>query len=284
MGGCCTPIIGGRPPSSSGGGEVSALGLLDYQTEQDDSVFSTGSGVYVSTGKTMVTPALVAADYRIGVAYQCSCTTIGEGQWRVRLDGVSNVWPTDHNQDFTLFDDERFPAYRSRVIALGAGVHTFELETKQTGGVVTTTRATYFEIWRVPPSSSGQKVDPCVCTNQVQSTAFALTVARVLAGRTFVTPALAAGVYRLSVSLTFRLVSGSSFDFNIDQDAGGDIYPTDFRDRASTSGDANARHLVRELTLGAGAHTFDLAMLSSSTTSIILEATTWTLQRVDGAP
>jgi len=280
MADCCVPIIGGRPPTGPSGGEGSALGLLDYQTEQDDSVFSTGSGAFITTGKTLVTPALVAADYRIGVFYQCSCTTFGEGHWRVRLDGSSNVWPTNHVQDFG-FQDVVYPAYRSRVIALGAGVHTFDLQTQETGGEVTTTRATYFELWRVPPAASGQSIDPCLCENQLDTDAFNLTTTRVLAGRTFVTPVLPAGVYRLSVSFTYER-SGSAFEYNIDQDAGGDLFTTDFIDRANTSGDANARHIVREVTLTAGSHTFDLSMQSSSTTSIVLRPTTWTLHRVDG--
>lgn len=280
MNDCCVPIIGGRPPAATSGGEGSSLGLLDYQTDQDDSVFSTGSAVFITTGKTLVTPALVAADYRIGIFYQCACTIDGDGHWRVRLDGVSNVWPTNHVQDFGDADVV-WPAYRSRVIALGAGVHTFDLQTMQTGMEVTTTRSSYFEIWRVPPSLAGQAIDPCLCENQIDTDAFSLTTTRVLAGRTFVTPALAAGVYRLAVSFSWEHVSGSSFDYNIDQDGAGDLFATDFRNRA-TAGDAYVRHIVREVTLTAGVHTFDLSLSSSSTTSIVLRPTTWTLHRVDG--
>jgi len=275
--GCCIRI----PVPSSGGGAASPLGLEEYVSSQSDSVFASGSAVWVTTGKTLVTPALPAGDYRIGAFYQCSCTILGEGHWRLRLDGISNVWPTDHIQDFGS-DDVVFPAYRSRVIALAAGVHTFDLQTQQTGVETTTTRASVLELWRVPPSLVGDNIDPCVCTLQEQQDAYALTTTRQLAGRTFTTPVLTAGTYRIGLSLNYNITSGSSFDHNIRQISSALLYTTDFRGRARGGSGFNgaARYMVREVTLGAGVHQFDLEILSSSTTSVNLGATTWTLHRV----
>jgi len=274
---CCIRI----PAPSSGGGAGSPLGLEEYVSSQDDSVFSTGSGAYVTTGKTLVTPALPAGDYRIGAFYQCACTILGEGHWRVRLDGTSNVWPTDHVQDFGS-DDVIVPAYRSRVIALGAGVHTFDLQTRETGGEITTTRASVLELWRVPPSLAGDNIDPCVCTFQDETDAYSLTTTPQLAGRTFTTPVLTAGTYRLAVSLNYNITSGSSFDWNIRQISSALLYGTDFRGRARGGSGFNgaARYAVREVTLAAGVHQFDLEILSSSTTAVNLGATTWTLHRI----
>lgn len=265
-------------PRGAGG---AGLRLQSYLTSQDDSVFSTNSATWVSTGKTLVTPALVAATYRIGVFYQVSCTILGEGHWRVRLDGTSNVWPTNHVQDFGS-DDVIFPAYRSRTIALGAGVHTFDLQTQQTGGETTTTRAAYFELWRVPPALVGQSIDPCDCEFQNETDSYSLTTTPSLAGRTYSTPNLVAGTYRLAVSFVYNITSGSSFDWNIRQISSGLLYPTTFRGRGQggTGFNGQARYAVRELVLGGGVHSFDLELSSSSTTGANLGATTWTLQRV----
>jgi hypothetical protein len=70
----------------------------------------------------------------------------------------------------------------------------------------------------------------------------------------------------------------------MDFDGGGDIWATNFREIPSFTNDPWARILVTEVQLTAGSHTFDLSMSSSSTTSILLYPTTWTLQRVDGSP
>lgn len=274
---CCIVI-----PGASGGGG-SALGLENYQTAQDVSVFSTGSGAYVSTGKTLVTPALPAGDYRIGVAYQCNCTVLGEGHWRVRLDGSSNVWPTDHVQDFGNDDDWVFPAYRSRVITLGAGVHTFDLQSRQTGGEITTTRDSYFEVWRVPPSLAGDSIDPCACDVQADEDAYSLTTTPQLAGRTFSPGALPAGTYRLAVSLNYHITGGSAFDWNVRRISGALEWATNYRGRArgGSGFDGAARYTVREITLAAPASPqWDLELSSDSTTAANLGQTTWTLHRV----
>lgn len=277
MSGCCveTPAPGG-----DGGNGESALGLENYHRSLDTSVFNTTSGTYVSTGKSLVTPVIPAGDYRLGVHYQCACTILGEGQWRVRLDGATTVWPTDHNQDFDA-DDVEFPAYRSRIVTLTNAAHTFLLESKQTGGETTTTRDTYFELWRVPPTADGDKIDPCICEDQQEVDSHSLTTTPIF-DRAF-NVSVPAGIYRIEVTIPYDRLSGSSFDYNMQLD-GVDLWALDYRDRAPTSGDNNVRHLVREVDLSGGMHTFRLKLLSSSTTSITLNHTNWYLHRISDLP
>ena len=280
MSGCCIVTPG---PGGGGGTIPSTLGLEEYVTEQDDTVFSTNSGVFVSTGKALVTPVIPAGDYRIGVYYQASCTIIGEGHWRVRLDGTSNVWPSDHIEEFNT-DDVIEPAYRSRVITLTNAAHTFTLETRQTGNETTTTRSAYFELWRVPPTVDGDNIDPCVCESQDELDNFALTTTPVNAGRTFATPNLVAGTYRLALSFNYdRLVCSNGFLYNIrNVTTGTDLYPTAHYSLSNGGGTdkGQARYIVRELALPAGITMFDLRMSADLTVDLDLKQTTWELHKV----
>lgn len=277
--GCCVPVLGGHPARGNCNGGC-LLGLEEYSTEQDESAFSTGSAAWVATGHQLVTPVLAGGTYRLGVGYWAGCTTIGTGFWRVRLNGASDVWPTVHNQDFTGGDDELHPFFRAREITLAAASHTFSIETMQTGGEVTTTRQAYFELWKTPPSANGQCIAPCLCENQNLVNQWVVT-GRFLTNRIFNTGPLAAGTYRVAVSFVHDRDADSSSEFNIDHNGTGDIFAVNTLERITNAEDA-ARYMVKEITLGAGGHTFTLVLDSSSSTTITVGQTIWTLHRVDG--
>ena len=74
---------------------------------------------------------------------------------------------------------------------------------------------------------------------------------------------------------------GEELSYNVDVDATGDLFTTDYLSRADTS-DAIVRHIVREVTLGAGVHSFDLSLSGTGQTDLSIFQTVWTLHRVDG--
>lgn len=278
MSGCCveTPAPGG-----DGGNGESALGLENYHRSLDTTVFSTSSNVFVSTGKSLVTPVIPAGDYRFGIHYQCRCTTLGEGHWRVRLDGITTVWTANHVQDWGITDDDFSPAYRSRIVTLTNAAHTFLLETREIGGETTTTRDTYFELWRVPPTAGGDKIDPCICEDQQEEDTHNLTTTPIF-DRAF-RVSVPSGIYRVEVTIPYRRNSGSAFDYNMQLD-GVDLWAVDFRERPPSTGVNNVRQLVREVDLSGGMHTFRLKLSSSSTTTVILNHTNWYLHRIADLP
>lgn len=268
----CPRTIGRR----SAPGEC-LLGLEQYATAQDDSTFTTTSGVFVSTGKRLITPVLPAGDYRFGVYYLARCEWFGLGEWNIDLDGGGFLFPTTHSEEFDSADDERCPYYRSRIVTLSNAAHTFTLQARSSGGFSSSTFETMFELWADQPSLAGQGVCPCACAQYLTVSSHVVS-GRTLAGRPFVTPPLAAGVYRLEVSWAFRRTAGSAADFNIDL-LGVDVCPNDVRERPANTDDWCPREIVREITLGAGSHTFDLVLDTSSSTTIQLGQCDWYLHR-----
>lgn len=273
---CCVPRMGGRPPFRPGG--ECAIGLEHYHTAQDDSISVIAVPVWTSTGKQLITPALPGGTYRFGIYYLAGATRLGGGEWNVDLNGGGHIWPRQHRQEFWS-DDERDTFYRIRYLTLLPGVQTFTLEAREWGGEVVTTYETMMELWAVPPSASGQCIEPCVTAQQNLSEIYVVN-ARTLTTRQLITPALEAGVYRLEVAYVFDRPGGSACQFNVDH-AGVDIFPRDTLNRPNNADDA-VRLQVRELNLGAGVHTFTLVLDTTSSTTYELEQTSWYLHRVDG--
>lgn len=275
---CCVPIIGGRTPTpGGGGGPVLALGLEEYTTDQDDSVFSTSSAAFVSTGKSLVTPVLSGGTYRLGMYHVIGPAGVsGSGRWNCDLDGGGFVWPTDLGGGFDDVDI-RENNYRSRVLALGAGAHTFTLQSRRISGTVRT-GTTYFELWKQPPSLAGTPIDPCVCAEQDITQTFTAT-GRTLTTRTLVTPVVSAGTYRIRADYLYTRTGGSACEFNIDLDGLGDIFPRFTVERPFVTRET-ARTLLREVVLGAGAHTFTLSVSTTSSTSYFLGQTSWYFHRI----
>lgn len=275
---CCVPRMGGRPPSRPGEQGACELGLEEYETSQDDTI-DINFGGWASTGKTLVTGALAGGTYRIGCYYLCGPYDDNDQcAWRVRLDGASNVWPTTHVQSHWR-DDERVPHYRTRYITLIPGPHTFDLQSTALSSPAATYEA-MFELWKDPPSVSGQSVCPCLHARQVETDVHVVG-GRILTDRTLMTPVLEAGVYRLEVSYSHSRLAGSAAEVNVDLDGGGDIFPRNTQEGFPIDNDA-PRTLVRELSLGAGAHIFTLTLNTTSSTTISLGETDWVLHRVDG--
>lgn len=268
------------PGPGGGSNGPSPLGLEDYQVERDTSLFSTTSATYVTTGKSWTTPVLAAGSYHVGLHYKIGCTIIGEGQWRLRLDGTTDVWVRENNQDFRT-GNARFPAWRSQIMNLGAGAHTFDLQSKQTGGETAFTDEAYFEIWKATPSVSGTSVEPCGGT-RVTSTQAASISAAPTYWLAWNTPSLDAGDYRVALSFIYRYVSGSTTpSFNMRLQGTGDQWSSDFQDTgAIITSEFRARQLLTKVNLPAGMSTFDLKLLASSAAVYDLGPYTWTIQKV----
>jgi len=148
---CCLPIVGGRPlvPGDTGDDGVC---LEDYQTEVDDSTFTTSNAALTATGKTLVTPlGFTGGTYRFGCSYCMGpCSVFETFGMNIQLDGGSFIYTPNHDEEVADDDnDERWVYARNVCIDMAAGSHTFEIFIRTEFNDPQTIRETTMEIWRI---------------------------------------------------------------------------------------------------------------------------------------
>lgn len=265
---CCSIVLGGHPPD--GPAPAEAVGLEQYHSAQDDSIFLTTSTVFVSTGKQLVTPVLPAGNYRLGCWVQMGEPNLGtfsDPEYNVDLDGGGFVWPTTARM-FADTTADFWPWYRSRLLPLAAGAHTFTLQLRsRTAGNNARMGVSLLELWREPPSLAGDPVDPCAENRQDIITNFT-TAVRFPTGRVLATPNVNAGRYRIRCDWIFERHSGGSTLWNLALD-GADMLATYCRERPFANR-LTARTFCLETNLAAGLHTFELIASAIVSTSFCI--------------
>lgn len=148
----CLPTAGGRPVVRGGSTPAGGVCLEGYQTDVDDSIFTTANPALVATGKTLVTPAgFPAGMYRFGCSYVMGLVSEFEPfKLNIQLDGGGFIYTPNHDEEVVDDDDgERWVYARNVCLVLAAGVHTFEIFIGTDFNDPQTIRETTMELWRV---------------------------------------------------------------------------------------------------------------------------------------
>lgn len=114
---------------------------------------SSSTGVVYATKLTLVTPAVTAANYRIGWSFTYGASSTNQDfRSRIILDGntASPVWES-RTESKDPGADQQIPASAFRRVALGAGVHSIDIQYSGTdGGTTARIAQANLEFYQVP--------------------------------------------------------------------------------------------------------------------------------------
>lgn len=140
-------------PQPDDAGGAAGVCLDDYQTDVDDTSFTTSAGTPQASGKVLTTPpGFAGGRYQLQFSYVMDPNNNDDFFVQIGIDGAppaNEAWPQDHRELATDDGDGEFYVYaQATCLDLTPGVHTVEIYLWSDGDPHTL-RETTIEIWRI---------------------------------------------------------------------------------------------------------------------------------------